>query len=600
MSEAPDKEKGATDEAAHTGSRWNEVVAGAVLSEDEAGLVVNPEKLVEFCTYLRDQEGYDLLSNETGVDYKGYPGRDASDRFEVVYHLYSVKNKSGPLVLKARVPEDKPELPSVYPVWPGAELQEDEIWDLYGINFTGHPYLRRILMWDGFNGHPMRKDWKEVFYEDDRKPFKSRWPAGNHVWAEDQVPWQDNVDYPEEFDPETWKEPVTFQPVQAMGDDPDNPLDDRDLSAKKLQTQRLVVNMGPHHPSTHGVFRMVATLEGETVVSLKPVMGYLHRNHEKIGERNTYLMNIPFTDRLDYISSMSNNLAYALAVEKLLGIEPAERAEYIRVIMVELNRIGNHLFAIGALFNDLGTWFTPMLYGLRERELILDLFEEASGARLLYNYMRFGGVAHDLPDGWVEKCHNLVHRRLPSAIDEIDHFLTGSEIVLARTKGVGYLSGEEMIAHSVTGPMLRAAGVPYDIRKVEPYSIYDRFDFEIPCFDGCDVYDRYRLRLAEIRESYKIVQQALAQIPEGDILAGKKSYTVRVPKGEVYHRIESPKGELGFYLVSDGKSNPFRYRVRAPSYINLNALEPMTIGYKVADTVVILGAVDIVLGEVDR
>ncbi len=571
--------------------RWHEAVPGAILSADANGIVVAPEKLVEFCTYLRDQEGYDYLSNVTGVDYLYYPGRDASNRFEVVYHLYSVKKGSGPLVLKARAPAENPELPSVTSVWPGAELQEDEIWDLYGIRFRGHPFLRRILLWEGFHGHPMRKDYKEAFYEEEGKPFSSRWPEGHHVWAEDRVPWHDNVNYPDDFDPETWKEPVTFQAP------PDEPSQDGN---GHLRTSRIVVNMGPHHPSTHGVFRMVVTLEGETVVSLKPVMGYLHRNHEKIGERNTYIMNIPYTDRLDYLSPMSNALGYVLAVEKLMGIKPPERAEYIRVIMAELTRIANHFWSIGFLLNDLGAYYTPALYAIRERELILDLFEEASGARMLCNYMRFGGVARDLPPGWLEKCSDLAFKRLPRAIDELEHYLTHNEIVLARCKGVGYLSGEDMIRYSVSGPMLRASGIPYDIRKVEPYSIYDRFEFEVPQFDGCDVYDRYRVRVFEIRQSIKIVQQALKQIPEGEIQAGKKAYQVRVPPGEVYFRIEAPKGELGYYIVSDGKPNPYRYRVRAPSFINLTALEPMSIGYKVADTIIILGAIDIVLGETDR
>ena len=574
-------------------ARWQDAVPGAVLAEDANGVVVAPEKLVALCTYLRDHEGYDHLSNVTGVDYLNFKGRDASNRFEVVYHLYSTKRGGGPLVLKARAPADNPVLPSVTPVWPGAELQEDEIWDLYGIRFSGHPLLRRILMWEGFEGHPMRKDWKEAFFEEEGKPFSSRWPEGHHAWAEDRVPWHDNVNYPDHFDPDTWKEPVT---IETLMEEPGG----NGNGTGRLRTQRIVVNMGPHHPSTHGVFRMVVKLEGETIVSLKPVMGYLHRNHEKIGERNTYIMNIPYTDRLDYLSSMSNNLGYVLAVEKLMGIKPPERAEYIRVIMAELTRICSHLWSIGFLLNDLGAYFTPALYTIRERELILDLFEEASGARMLCNYMRFGGVARDLPPGWLEKCRAVVFDRLPRAVDELERYLTNNEIIIARCKGVGYLSAEDVVRYSVSGPMLRASGVQYDIRKVEPYSIYDRFDFEVPKFDGCDVYDRYRVRVFEVRQAIKIVQQALKQIPEGEIQAGKKAYQVRVPPGEAYARIEAPKGELGFYIVSDGKPNPYRYRVRAPSFINLTALEPMCIGYKIADSVIILGAIDIVLGETDR
>ncbi|MER2599896.1 MAG: NADH-quinone oxidoreductase subunit D [Caldilineales bacterium] len=372
----------------------------------------------------------------------------------------------------------------------------------------------------------------------------------------------------------------------------------------ELKTQRIVVNMGPQHPSTHGVFRMIVELEGETITALEPEMGYLHRNHEKIGERNTYLMNMPYTDRLDYISSMSNNLAYAIAVEKMLGdaFKPPERAEYLRVIMAELTRVVNHLFSVGTFLNDLGAFFTPMLYAVRERELILDLFESVSGSRMMCNYLRFGGVARDLPAGWLETCKEMVFERLPRKLDEFERYLIGNEIVQERCIGVGYLSPEDAVALSCTGPQLRGSGVAYDIRRAEPYSIYDRFDFDVVTFDGCDVYSRFMVRMREMRESMRILQQALKQLPEGPVISdkGAGNYSVRPPAGDAYGRVESPKGELGFYLVSNGSGNPWRYRVRPPSYINLNALAPMAVGNKIADAVIILGAIDIVLGEVDR
>ena len=571
---------------------YTDAVPGAILERLENGsLVVAADKVLELGRYLRDHEGYDLLSSVTGVDYLGYKGRDATNRFEVVYHLYSTTRGGGPLVLKVRTPEAEPTTPSLMPVWPGANLQEREVWDLYGIHFTGHPDLRRILLWEGFNGHPMRKDWREAYYEEDRKPFRNRHPAGQHVWAEDRVPWHDNVTYPDGWDPQNFREPITQVRFPANG---------TSGTDHKLQTDQIVVSFGPHHPSTHGVFRMVATLDGETVTTLDPVVGYLHRNHEKIGERNTYLMNMPFTDRLDYICSMSNNLGYALAVEKLAGIEVAERAQYIRIIMAELTRVVNHLTTIGFLLNDLGAYFTPVLYSLEERELILDLFEAAAGSRMMCNYMRFGGVAHDLTDEWLKQCRQIVDNRLPAFIDQSDRLLTGNEILMARCQGVGYLSGAELVALSITGPMLRAAGVPYDIRKAEPYCIYDRFEFDVPVLYGSDVYDRYRIRMEEVRQSVRILKQALAGLPQGEIQAGKKQYTFRVPPSEAYARIEGPKGELGYYIVSDGTPNPFRYHVRAPSYINLTALGPMSIGYKVADAIINLGSIDIVLGEVDR
>lgn len=345
---------------------------------------------------------------------------------------------------------------------------------------------------------------------------------------------------------------------------------------------------------------MVVRLEGETIRHLEPVMGYLHRNHEKIGERNTYIMNMPFTDRLDYLSAMSNNFGYALAVEKLMGIKPPERAEYIRVMMAELTRISNHVWAIGFLLNDLGAFFTPALYAIEERELILDIFEAVAGSRMMCNYFRFGGIARDLPEGVFEKVRELVLERLPRKIDELDAFLTQNEIIRTRCEGVGILTPEEAIAYSAAGPVLRASGVPYDVRRADPYSIYDRFDFDVAVRYHGDIYDRYLIRMDEIRQSLRILEQVVRDIPEGPIQEGKPQYQVRVPAGEAYGRVEGPKGELGFYVVSNGKPNPWRYHVRAPSFINLTAMNEMSKGNKIADVVAILGSIDIVLGETDR
>ncbi|WP_409999949.1 NADH-quinone oxidoreductase subunit D [Planctomyces sp. SH-PL62] len=360
--------------------------------------------------------------------------------------------------------------------------------------------------------------------------------------------------------------------------------------------------MGPQHPSTHGVFRMNIRIDGETIVGLKPVMGYMHRNHEKIGERNTFLMNFPFTDRLDYITSMGNNFGYALAIEQLMGDEarPPERAEFIRVIMAELTRVASHMWSIGFLLNDLGAFFTPALYAIEERELILDLFEWASGSRMMCNYFRFGGVAADVPPGWLDRCRAIVEDRLDRKIDELDRYLSGNEILLDRTKGVGVLSAEDAVNYSTGGPVLRASGVAYDVRRAAPYSIYDRFEFATPTGQAGDLYDRYYIRVLEMRESVRILKQAVRKIPEGPILAGKKSYQIKVPAGEAYGRVENPKGELGYYVVADGSATAYRYHVRSPSFINLTALERMCLGRTIADVVGILGSLDIVLGEVDR
>ena len=337
---------------------------------------------------------------------------------------------------------------------------------------------------------------------------------------------------------------------------------------------------------------------GETVVDLKPVFGYLHRNHEKIAEDITYPMSMPFTDRLDYLCAMTNNWAYALSAEKLIEIEIPERAEYIRVIVGELTRLVNHCLLIGFFINDLGALGTPLLYALREREKILDLFEVLSGARMMVNYIRFGGVRCDLPPGWLVQCKRIVDA-FPAFLDEYETLLTENEIIIARSQNVGVVTREEAVNFSLTGPMLRASGVNYDIRKVDRYGIYDRFQFKVPIGGHGDCYDRFMVRMLEMRESVKILQQAIRDLPEGDIM-GKAPKIFRPAPGEVYGRIEAPKGELGFYLVSDGTPNPYRFKVRPPSFVNLTALRHMCLGHKVADAVIILGSIDIVLGEVDR
>ncbi|MBM3823324.1 MAG: NADH-quinone oxidoreductase subunit D [Verrucomicrobia bacterium] len=358
--------------------------------------------------------------------------------------------------------------------------------------------------------------------------------------------------------------------------------------------------MGPQHPSTHGVFRMDVVLDGERIVKLKPVFGYLHRNHEKIAEATTYLGSMPYTDRLDYFCSITNNWAYALAVEKLAGLNVPERAEYIRIITAELTRLLNHTCLLGFLAQDMGALGTPLMYAFREREKILDLFEALTGARMMCNYMRFGGCRVDLPPGWIEQAARVVDG-YPRFLEEFERLLTGNEILMARTQGVGILPAALAVNASITGPMLRASGVDYDLRKTDPYGIYGRFPFRVPLGAQGDVYDRLMIRLLEMGESIKILKQAIQELPGGPIVDPKAKLRAFKPKaGEAYGRIEAPKGELGFYLISDGSANPYRYRVRPPSLINLTILEDMCLGHTIADVVVILGSVDIVLGEVDR
>ena len=550
------------------------------------GFIVHPDFLFEFSRILKDEEGFDYLSSLTGVDYL------PDGKMEVVYQMYKTTGGQG-LEFKVQIPRDRPVVQSLTTYYPGAELQEREAYDLLGIQFLGHPDLRRIFTWEGFAGHPLRKDWKEPFFEEEVKPYKNRWPDAQVSRIEDKLPFKDNVQYPTNFDPDGFVPESETQLYDAM-------KKIQQESSGGMKTDRIIVNLGPQHPSTHVVFRMVAVLEGETIVEVKPVLGYLHRNHEKIGERNTFLQNIPFTDRLDYVSSMSNNFGYVLAVEKLMNIKPTERADYLRVMMAELTRLSSHLMAVGFLLNDLGAYFTPALYALEERELILDIFEATSGSRMMCNYMRFGGVAHDLPEGILEKVRNLAFDRLPRKIDEIDRYLTDNEIIRGRCEGVGVLTPEQAIAFSCSGPMLRASGVPYDVRRAEPYSIYEQLEFDVAIGIHGDVYDRYLVRLEEMRQSVRILQALIKRMPEGPIMSVKNSYQVRVPAGEAYGRVEGPKGELGFYIISTGKPNPWRYHVRAPSLMNITSLAPMCRGGKIADAIIILGALDIVLGEVDR
>lgn len=560
------------------------------------GVIVAADKLLDVAEFLRDEMGFNFLSSVTGVDLI------AENKMEVVYHIYSISNGGGAVVLKVQAERDNPVVPSLTPLWPGAEFQEREAYDMLGIKFDGHPDLRRILTWDGFHGHPLRKDWKEPFFEEESKPFGSRWPGGDVIRAEEKNIYGMNVQYPPGWMP--------------SGDEYDVETDvysDLTISREAtptLKTEKVTVNLGPQHPSTHGVFRMVVTLDGETILGLKPVMGYLHRNHEKIGERNTFIMNMPYTDRLDYLSSMSNNFAYALAVEQLFDMEVTERSEWIRILMAELTRICNHLWAIGFLLNDLGALQTPMLYYYIERELILDFFEATAGARMMCNYMRFGGVAFDLPDDirgkdiydWLDE---LVYSRLPAALEDGNNLVTGNEIVLARSIGVGYLSPEDAIAYSTSGPMLRGSGVAYDIRRAEPYSYYEHLDFDVAVRYNGDIFDRYLVRMDEIYQSIRILKQVIPHLREtagAPIVPGKPQYALRAPRdGEAYGRVEGPKGELGFYVTTKRRdSNPQRYHVRAPSFINLTPLGMMSVGHKVADLVGILGSIDIVLGEVDR
>lgn len=357
--------------------------------------------------------------------------------------------------------------------------------------------------------------------------------------------------------------------------------------------------MGPQHPSTHGVFRLRVTFDGEVVVDVEPVFGYLHRGTEKLAEERSYVQIVTLTDRLDYVSSMSNNLAYVRSVEKLAGIEVPERGQYLRVISAELQRLASHFIATGFMLQELGTFGgTPLMYCFLERERILELFEMLCGARITLSYMRPGGVLQDAPEEFWPALDTLIGD-MPRYLDELEGLITTNEIVLARTRGIGIVPPDLAVAGSLTGPMLRASGVQWDLRKADPYEVYDRVDFEVPIGYEGDTYDRYYVRIQEMRQSVRIIEQCIEQIEEGPVLTDGPFF-VRPPVGDAYAAVEGPKGELGFYLVSDGGISPYRCKIRAPSFINLTLLRDMLVGWKLADLIIIFGSTDVVLGEVDR
>ena len=540
--------------------RFPDAVVESGAADGAVVLKIKPKSLVSICRFLKEtpELRFDYPASITGVD--------RNDRIELIYHLTALSSGEK-VALRLDLDRDNPEVESVTPVWRGADWQEREIYDLLGVRFTGHPRLSRILLPEGWEGHPLRKDY--VIPEDDRHWLPEDWS----VLSEASVPEQARAC-------------STTSEGTLVCEEPG-----------RLRTEEIEISMGPQHPSTHGVLRLELVLDGEIVVDCRPDVGYLHRGMEKLAEMRTYIQYIPITDRFDYLSSMMNNAVYVGALEKLAGTEVPERAEYIRVIMMELQRVASHLVFFGTLGLDLGAT-TPFLYAFREREDILDLFEMTCGARLTYNYFRPGGVSRDLPAGFDQKCRAYIKKQR-AMLSEYDDLLTNNEIFIIRMRNVGAISAQDATDYGMSGPNLRGSGVAYDVRRSDPYSIYDRFDFEVAVRPEGDSLARYHVRLQEIRESLKIVEQALDGLPEGK-LSYRLPLVFKVPEGEVYHHIESSRGDLGVYLISDGSPKPYRLKWRAPSFISLQALPQMVKGWKVADVVAILGSLDVVLGEVDR
>lgn len=577
--------------------QFPQAVLGSKEFRGETTVVIRPEDLLAVGRFLRDEADlrYDFLTDVTSVDRLLLSNKGDGDspfagvRFNTVYQLLSIPHKRR---LRLSVPcpgGDEPVVPSVVSLWPTANWHEREVYDLMGIRFQGHPDLRRILMPDNWQGHPLRKNE----------------PVGG-----ENVPFT-----------VTWGDPeFASLGQQILPADPIQPA-----LPKTVDTSRyMVLNMGPQHPATHGVLRLLVELDGEEIVGVHPDLGYLHSGFEKSGESKRYKDFVPYTDRMDYVSGMSNNLGYCLTVEKLLGIEVPPRAQAIRVIVAELQRLASHLVWLATHILDIsGTIMSLLMYAFREREQIMDIFELICGARLTTSYIRIGGLWRDVPPAFAGRVREVLDY-FPARIDEYERMLTDNPILRGRLEGIGKLTPEQAIALGCTGPMLRATGIPYDVRKVFPYSGYEKYDFEIPTATEGDCYARYRVRMAEMRQSLRIIRQALDTLPDGPTMTSDRKVALPPrkeldtsmealihhfklvtegffpPEGEVYHGIESSKGELGFYIYSDGTPKPYRLHIRGPSFVNLQATDTMARGHLISDLVAIIGSIDIVLGEVDR
>ena len=557
----------------------------------ETSVSVSDTRLLEIARYLYDDPAaaFDQLTDICSVDYP-----EDQLRFEVVYHLHSLPLRQR-LRLKVRLTEDDPTIASVTGIWKGAEFLEREVFDMMGIRFSGHPDLRRILMPEDYaEGYPLRKDF----------------PTEGRGWRSefDFIPRLDEppLDVTESEIPEEQKNAFRAEPG---------------LPGSRRK-EELLLNMGPQHPSTHGVLRVVLELDGERIVKATPDLGYLHRGVEKLSEGLTYMQIIPHTDRLDYVCAMSNNYAYVRAVEKLLEITVPVRAEYIRTIVAEMQRIIGHLFWLGTQALDIGA-MTVFFWTFREREILLDMFEKLCGARLTLNYYRIGGVDSDFTPELVQRMKAFL-QTFPEKVKEYDSLIASNRIWLGRTKNVAVLSAEDAINFGCTGPVLRGSGVAYDVRKVEPYGVYDKVEWDVPIGKNGDTYDRYWIRMEEMRQSARIIAQCLEQLPTGPIMAEAPQYIpppkelvmrdmeslihhfiiytqgIKPPKAETYCATEAPKGELGFFIVSDGSPRPYRLKIRSPSFVHMGAFDHMARGYLISDIITIFGTYDIVMGECDR
>jgi NADH-quinone oxidoreductase subunit C/D len=540
--------------------------------QDLPTFIVEKSAIVNVLTVLRDHPElrFTMPLDCWGVDY---PRREK--RFDVLYQLYSLQNNER-IRLKVLVGEDE-SIDSGINVFKGLDWFEREVWDMFGIRFDGHPNLRRILTHEAFQGHPLRKDYDPA----------QRWLL-------------------------TEKDVAQLTPV----------IDDR---FKDVDTdfERVTLNLGPSHPATHGTLRIVVTLDGETIIGAEQEIGYLHRCFEKMSETHTYQQVIPFTDRLNYCSAIINNVGYCLTVEKLLGIDAPARAQHVRLMLSEFMRIADHLVCIGTNLVDMGA-LTNFWYLFQPREEIYGLIEACCGARLLPSYLRIGGLAVDVPTDFLQNAQRLVDM-IPKYIDDVEKLVDRNKVFLDRVVGVAPISPEDAIAYGFTGPCLRACGVPFDVRKSNPYIGYETYDFDVPIAEGGDTYARYLVRMEEMRQSLRILQQAIDRgLPEGPVMVDnpyvalppkEKVYNemesliyhfklimhgIQPPVGEAYFQVEGGNGELGFHVVSDGTKNPYRVRVRPPCFAIYQAFGKMITGQTIPDAVAALGSLNIIAGELDH
>ncbi|MEN6585023.1 MAG: NADH-quinone oxidoreductase subunit C/D [Sulfuricella sp.] len=556
--------------------------------DDVPTLWIAKEKLHHVLRYLKHDafQPYRMLYDLTAIDERTRShrqGQPESD-FTVIYHLLSFE-RNADVRLKVALIGDYPLLPTITDIWPAANWYEREAWDLFGITFEGHPHLRRILLPPTWQGHPLRKDHPARATE-----------MGPYSLPEDkQIAEQEAL----RFSPEEWG-----------------------MRRVREGCDFMFLNLGPNHPSVHGVFRIVLQLDGEEIVDAVPDIGYHHRGAEKMGERQTWHTFIPYTDRIDYLGGVMNNLPYVLAVERLAGIEVPDRAKVVRVMMAELFRIASHLVFYGTFAQDVGA-LSPVFYMFSDRERVFDIVEAISGGRMHPSWFRIGGVAQDLPRGWDRLVREFL-AYLPARLDEYGKLTLGNGIFQKRTRGIGAYTLDEAVECGVTGPGLRACGFDWDLRKKRPYSGYDQFEFDVPLGHKGDCYDRCVVRVEEIRQSMRIVRQCLDNMPEGPYKADHplatpplKERTLHdietlithflgvswgpvIPPGEAFVGIEATKGGNGYYLVSDGSNLPYRVRIRTPSFPHLQMIPQISRGMMLPDLIAILGSIDFVMADVDR